>query len=221
MPHLITARKREFNQTDKSGLDWEKINAISYILGGVMFVIGSLFFFPYLQKKFPNMGIYLFLIGSFLYLLVVIHDLVEVAAYWQRSKDRFWQKIELIASGIYLLGTILFVVGSVLFSTFYTNVILGDWCFIVGCGLFFVGAGINILQIETEKNLLILQLKNIIAINFLVGSAIFLIACIPYLWIDDRDVILDFSAYLFVVGSLCFLVGGLVSYLKVYLNNDN
>jgi hypothetical protein len=51
MPHLFTHRPRLHDLTASSAdaraqFRWETINAVAYKLGGLVFVIGSILFFP-------------------------------------------------------------------------------------------------------------------------------------------------------------------------------
>lgn len=60
MPHMFVNRPRLHNLT-KGRLDleahfrWETINAVIYKVGGVLFIIGSLFFSP-VSKRTPTSG---------------------------------------------------------------------------------------------------------------------------------------------------------------------
>ena len=74
MPHLFTHRRRllglfneEHDQTSQAV--WEKTNAILYNVGGVSFVVGSIFFFPVLGD-YEDVGAWIFFAGSVLYLVV-------------------------------------------------------------------------------------------------------------------------------------------------------
>ncbi|WP_368501194.1 YrhK family protein [Shewanella sp. 3_MG-2023] len=51
MPHIFSNRRRILNLTAnkkelRAQFRWETINAIAYKVGGILFVIGSFFFFP-------------------------------------------------------------------------------------------------------------------------------------------------------------------------------
>lgn len=87
MPHAFSNRRRILNLTaDKKALRsqfrWETINAIAYKLGGILFVIGSFFFFPS-RAEYAYIGGWIFLAASLTYLVVNIHDMAEIRRYWK------------------------------------------------------------------------------------------------------------------------------------------
>ena len=82
MPHLFLNRPRKYNLAsgqDSAGkeLFWESLNAFIYKIGGVIFIFGSVLFFPAFSA-YEDLGAWSFVVGSLLYLLVTGHDLVEV-----------------------------------------------------------------------------------------------------------------------------------------------
>ena len=82
------------------------------------------------------------------------------------------------------------------------------WTFMGGSLLFVVGVCINVLQIVQSKSLITLQLMNLTAISFVVGSVLFTVASIPYLWAvkapADRTTLYIFLAWQYLTGSLLF-----------------
>lgn len=227
MPHFFSNRPRVHalvGGAGKGGLHfrWETVNAVVYTLGGVIFIFGSVLFFPSLSA-WENVGAGAFLFGSLLYLLVTGHDVVEVlASHRDRTRSRsVWQVLEFWAAVAYLAGTLLFVVGSVFFFSVFDWVGPGAWCFLIGSVLFLFGAVVNVLQIIFATTLKTLQLLNLTAISFIVGSTLFCVASIPFLWelSSDADrILLDaYLAWLFLVGSVLFLAGGLFNYWRAWL----
>ena len=104
MPHLFVNRPRlhDIIGTDPSLKDefrWETINAVVYKLGGVVFIIGSILFFPALSD-YADIGAWAFIVGSLLYLLVTGHDMAEVIRQMrtERGAATFWQMLEFIAA---------------------------------------------------------------------------------------------------------------------------
>jgi hypothetical protein len=99
----------------KSQFRWETINAVFYKIGGFLFIIGSIFFFPRFEA-YADLGAGIFFVGSLLYLVVTVHDLLEVRHHWWISGNHSRKTIlEYTAAASYVWGTILFTVGSVLF----------------------------------------------------------------------------------------------------------
>lgn len=226
MPHLIANRKRYHDLTKahpelRDQFRWETINTAVYLLGGVIFIVGSVLFFPKFSK-YADVGAWAFIVGSLLFLIVNIHDFAEVLRSRKINQpptrgDGF----ETISTMVYLVGTLFFVAGSVFFLSRFEMIIAGAWCFIIGSLGFLIGASINVLQIVVQKSLVSLQLVNLTAISFVVGSAIFAIGSVPYLWTlqnaHDQNVLLNFLAWLFVIGSALFLLGGVFNYWRAYL----
>ena len=77
------------------------------------------------------------------------------------------------------------------------------------------------LQIIQAPNLRILQYMNLIAITFVTGSVLFLVASIPYLFslqsAADTRTVDAFLATQYVVGSALFLLGGALNFARVRL----
>jgi len=214
----------------KTQFRWETINAVAYKAGGIIFLVGSVLFFPALDR-WSNLGAWLFLVGSLLYLVVNTHDAIEVTRHYREMRRRSERtgptpavdklRLEALATGTYLSGSVLFIIGSLFFLSEIDWVRGGAWCFIVGSLLFVIGASVNVLQIVQAKTLVTLQLMNLTAVTFVVGSVLFAVASVPYLWrfeaAGDRRLVLDFLAAQFVLGSALFLVGGILNYLRAYL----
>lgn len=225
MPHLFTNRVRLYDLTDdrvdrRAHFRWESINAVLYKLGGLVFIAGSILFFPRF-KAYEDIGAWIFFAGSLLYLVVTAHDMIEVWRHWRRAKRPGWLKYcEWLAASSYLLGTILFLIGSIFFLSFVEMAKAGAWCFIVGSLLFVIGACVNVLQVITSQSLLILQLMNLTAVSFVVGSVLFTVASIPYLWnfsaVKDKEQLFAFLAWQYLVGSVLFLLGGIFNYWRAY-----
>lgn len=226
MPHMFVNRHRLHNLTkDRADLRaqfrWETINAILYIIGGLSFIAGSIFFFPRLEAE-ADIGAWTFFGGSILYLIVTGHDLAEVFRHWgvSRHHDRD-QILEYTAAASYVAGTILFLVGSIFFLSAVGWFKAGAWCFVFGSLLFVVAACINILQIVAADSITTLQLMNLTAVAFVVGSVLFTVASVPYIWTiqaeSDRTILYAFLAWQYLIGSVLFFMGGVFNYWRAYL----
>lgn len=226
MPHLFVNRSRLHNLTiDRADLRaqfrWETINAVLYIIGGMVFIVGSIFFFP-MFEAYANIGAWIFFSGSLLYLIVTVHDFAEVCRYWRKSHhhDRD-QILEYTAAASYVWGTILFVVGSVFFLSYIGWFKAGAWCFVFGSLLFVLAACINVLQIIKSDSITTLQLMNLTAVSFVVGSVLFTVASVPYLWKvqteSDRTILYAFLAWQYLTGSVLFFMGGVFNYWRAHV----
>jgi hypothetical protein len=226
MPHIFTNRPRLYDLTKDSEdlharFRWETINAILYKIGGLVFIIGSILFFPALDA-YKNLGCWTFFVGSLLYLIVTAHDMAEVYCNWKATKQHdVKSRLEFVAASSYVAGTILFTVGSIFFLSTVGWTVPGAWCFVVGSLLFVVGASINVLQIIQSKKMLTLQLMNLTAITFVVGAVLFTVASVPYLWhfesTADNRILKGFLAWQYLIGSVLFLMGGVFNYWRAYI----
>ncbi|MFW5837243.1 MAG: YrhK family protein [Desulfovibrionaceae bacterium] len=225
MPHMFTNRTRLYNLTkDSSDLKaqfcWETLNAVLYKLGGLVFITGSILFFPSLER-YTDLGAWTFLAGSLLYLVVTVHDWLEVLRNWRlHKKHSRFTLLERIAASSYVWGTVLFTVGSVFFLSSIGWTIPGAWCFVFGSLLFVTGASVNVLHIIKSRTIATMQLMNLTAVSFVVGSVLFTVASIPYLWSfqaqTDQTHMFRFLAWQYLVGSILFFLGGVTNYWRAY-----
>jgi hypothetical protein len=232
MPHLFVNRPRLHHlMKDRQDLQaqfrWETINTACYLVGGILFIVGSIFFFPRFET-YADLGAWIFFVGSLLYLLVTVHDMAEVRQHWRLSKTHDRDSIlEYTAAASYVWGTVLFIGGSVFFLSALDLLKAGAWCFVIGSFLFMVGACINVLQIVKSTSINILQLMNLTAITFIVGAALFTVASVPYLWNvaakSNTITLYGFLAWQYLVGSILFFLGGIFNYWRAYtvMHNEN
>ncbi|WP_353980169.1 YrhK family protein [Salinicola endophyticus] len=228
MPHLFTNRAKLSDLTRttpdlRDDFRWETANAILYKAGGFLFIVGSIFFFPRFEA-YQNIGAWIFFVGSLLYLVVTGHDMLEVRKFWLQSPQSHHalnRRFELIAASGYLAGTLLFTVGSLFFLSWWGWFIAGAWCFVIGSLLFVLAASVNVLQIVQAPSLLSMQMTNLTAVAFVVGSVLFAVASIPYLWtfddLESKQRLFTFLAWQYLIGSLLFFLGGVSNYYRAYL----
>lgn len=227
MPHQFVNRPRFHALVGKelslrSQFKWETANAIIYVLGGILFVWGSVLFFPAFEQR-ANVGAWMFFAGSLLYLVVTAHDATEVTNYRRRLEQgpTIWDRLEAWSAACYVAGTLLFTGGSIFFLSWVGRYDAGALCFIIGSLLFVFGATINVLQIVQASDMRTLQLMNLTALNFVTGSVLFTVASVPYLFEfdDTRDerVVDAFLASQFLIGSVLFVAGGIFSFRRAYL----
>lgn len=223
MPHLFTNRPRaarHYGDADEIDLGqiWETKNSLLYELGGVLFIMGSVLFFPRFEA-WKDIGAWLFFVGSLVYLAVLIDDLIEVGYFWPKTKPvSISRLLEAMALWNYVIGTLLFTAGSLFFLSWWHWFTLGAWCFVIGSALFVAGACLNALMIIRASSVITLQMMNVIAVTFITGSLLFLIASIPYLWQlespADEATVLAYLAWQYLIGSVLFLVGGIINHRR-------
>ena len=226
MPHMFVNRPRLHALTrdvsdTRAQFRWEAINAALYELGGVVFVLGSVLFFPAFGA-YADLGAWTFFVGSLMYLVVTVHDLAEVIRHWRTSREHTLDTaLEYVAAASYVVGTILFTIGSIFFLSAVGWHAAGAWCFVIGSLLFVAGACINVLQIVTARSLVTLQLMNLTAVAFVVGSVLFTVASVPYLWTvksaGTQLTLYAFLAWQYLAGSALFLLGGVFNHWRAAL----
>ena len=144
MPHMFINRSRIHDLTRgrsdlRAQFRWETINAVVYKVGGLVFIIGSILFFPRFEA-YADIGAWTFFVGSLLYLVVTVHDLAEVRRHWRASTVHDRSMImEWTAASSYVWGTILFTAGSIFFLSAVGWYTAGAWNFIIGSGTLFGG----------------------------------------------------------------------------------
>ncbi|WP_299692734.1 YrhK family protein [uncultured Vibrio sp.] len=226
MPHVFSNRRRLLNLTAddtelRAQFRWETINAIAYKLGGVLFVLGSYFFFPS-QAEHAYIGSWLFLAASLVYLVVNVHDMAEIRRYWKSHPSHSLDELlEYLAGACYLTGTLCFFFGRVVAFPVLGMELLSTWLFIIGSLLFIIGAASNVLLIVKADSVQLLQLMNLTSITFIVGSVLYGTASVPYLWAfespNDHLLILNFLAWQYMIGSVLFLLGGVFNYWRAFV----
>lgn len=223
MPHHFVNRPRLHSLVEAAGdlqanFRWEAVNAAIYNLGGIVFMIGSVLFFPRFSA-YADIGAWAFIVGSGLYLVVTGHDMLEAGRHLGTlDRPPLTERLSFWSAATYLAGTVLFTIGSVLFLSAIGQVTTGAVCFIVGSLLFVVGATIDVLQIVQAQTLKAPQLMNLTGVCFLVGSTLFAVASVPYLWSwqasADSDKVFGFLALQYLIGSSLFLDGGIFNYWR-------
>lgn len=226
MPHLITHRPRLSAVASKrlvtpAHFAWETVNAIVYKVGGLIFIAGSVLFFPRFSA-WEDLGAWLFFGGSVLFLVVTVHDFVETGKFWRRFYiENAANQVEAFTVASYLAGTVMFTFGSLFFLSWWAWYTLAAWLFVVGSLLFAVGATGNLLQIIQARNTVCMQLLNLTAVSFLVGSTLFVVGSIPYLWRIaspvDRHILFAYLAWEYLAGSTLFFLGGLLNDARLYV----
>ena len=184
------------------------------------FVLGSVLFLPALQH-YAATAAGLFIVGSVIYLAVTVHDFIEATLYYRQHKQsRCKTVLEFFALTGYIVACLLFVFGSVLFLPDVGLEAQGAWCFIAGSLLYAAGATVNVTQITEAGTLVGMQLLNAVAVSFIIGSILFLVASIPYLWAVEafalKQTLFSYLASEFIFASVLFLAGGVVNFYRAY-----
>ena len=216
----------ETSSTKRSILKFLEEPAFSYLLGGAIFLCGSIFYLPiFFDQDNGRLGTILFVIGSVLYLFLSSHDLwvsVRKSGTTGSSHNHASPAISIFSHTIrsggelyYTIGSLFFVIGSLAFLPELSHYRLASWCFVWGSMLFVVGSTLDAIQqaispSNKKKKRVVPELLR--ALSYLLGSTLFVVASIPYMFdyksSDDRTLIYQFLSGQYIAGSLFFLVGG-------------
>lgn len=226
MAHIITNRSGESTLGSKKAseaeLRLETIKAISYELGGVAFICGSIFYFPAFSEV-EIIGQLLFFTGSVIFSFVTFSDLLQVIRYWSKhSAEDEMDKIELFIAIVYAIGSLLLLSGNFI-SLFISSASgLKPWMFIFGSILYVIGSFFNFLEIIKVQSLILLQLYNLTLVFFILGAVLFFTASIPYLWSLSDSTEMNFltlAAAEYLAGSVFFFLGGVLITHRKFMNH--
>lgn len=147
---------------EKGVCSWEFCENSLYLLGSWLYLIGTVFYWPedaqivdvvqqcslaqYYNLFSPEFeGTLLFIAGSGLFTMAAFTNALS-----QRTSDELASRLLTAVTTLYMIGSILFVVGSVAFLPDHgcdgAMIRLGAWTFIVGSALFLVGAVLSLYR---------------------------------------------------------------------------
>lgn len=242
MPHLIIDRIRSASVLCpcRWGLEKPKrsdaccaytLEALD-IIGGLTFVVGSACFLPMFSHDLRVFlwGCALFVVGSLIYCGICTFSLAESV------RERGFCTFEACENALYLAGSVIFVVGTILYwppeahhkgmdwlvesislgayFNLFTPEFEGTLLFIVGSLLFVCAAFVNGLDQRTfdssESRLL-----GATTTLYMGGSLLFVIGSVAFLPdMGCTDQMLTLGAWCFVVGSVLYVVGSVVSLIR-------
>lgn len=214
------------------------------VIAALLFVPGSVCFLPRFsrQEGYLLLGCRIFVVASIIYCAISVLALGEAMSIKGHTSFEVWENT------LYLAGSLAYLVGSVLYIPEASNtsmleaianlgrampkMSLADLCdsldgdhqlagtilFIIGSIMFALGAFTNALNLRKFDDLSS-RLFTATTTSYLVGSLLFAmgsISFIPHLGCGESMVAL--GAWNFIVGSIFFLTGSVVSLLRtVYL----
>jgi len=244
MPHLLVERIRSVPQICQCGVPCANedvprsggsflVEALD-ILVGVVFFFGSICFLPAYGSDLRTflLGCLLFIVGGALHLCLSLFTL------WEAWKSRGWCP-EAKEHAFYLLGSLLFLAGTVLYwpeeakhthvewmkglslgvyFNLFTPEFEGTLLFILGSLLFAMAAlvnGLNSYAFSQASHSLGSRLLLATTLLYMAGSLLFVLGSVAFLpnlgWGEHME---TFGASCFVAGSALYVFGGLASLLR-------
>jgi hypothetical protein len=195
----------------------EEALGVAYVLAGVAFVVGSIFFLKSFSA-FYALGCYLYLAGGLIYLTTTCYD-ARQAMRENKTYEVAMNMLYVVGSGLYLLGTVCYLPSAI--AIFPRATECGAWLFIVG-SLFFIHAcfvnGAHAgaffseqLPMDPRKVALARVLVLITTNSTMLGSCAFLVGSVLYLpTIGCGELAETDGTWTFVVGSLLFVLSGVL-----------
>lgn len=186
----------------------EVIHAVLQTLGALCFCVGSIFFLPALEHYF-TVGLWLYLAGFVAFIAVSTHELSRGFSF---------------VSFAYLVGSIVFGTGCILFLPSIALATAGAWCFVVGSVGFSVGALGMLFSISANQSSTAFFWDQLATCSNLIGAILYLTGSLPYLHTFESLVDQDFSFLLaaleFLVGSILFSMAGFTSINQAIMSNS-
>jgi len=236
MPHLLIERLRSFPSL---GSFTSPFNRKDYPIGafvlealditaGIIFVVGSVCFLPPYSDNLDVFlaGCILFVIGGLLYLIIC------ACAFFEALSLKGLQTLEASENGLYLFGSWLFLVGTILYwpaEAHYRHIdklqemslgqyfnlfdpeFEGTLLFIIGSVMFAFAAFFNALN-QREFDEWTSKLLSAITSLYLGGSLLFAMGSVAFLPnMGCSKQMQQIGAWLFIIGSVLFVIGGCLS----------
>lgn len=232
MPHLLVERIRSpVLVTRKEYPSLAFVIEVLDVIAGIIFVISSVCFLPHFAHTLNTFlaGCAGYIAGSFLYLL--LSAFAQAEAYIEKG----WTSMEFCENSLYFIGSWTFFVGTVLYwpseahhkimeklqgctVAQYLNIFSpefeGTLLFIAGSMMFAMAAFTNALN-QRKFDDRTSTMLTITTSLYMLGSLLFVggsVAFLPDLGCNEQ--MLNIGACSFIIGSLFYLVGAVVSLLR-------
>ncbi|KAF4040857.1 YrhK-like protein [Phytophthora infestans] len=217
---------------------WEKCveigRVVSYFLGSVLFLIGSIYFYPEYSVLWDgDAGVFAswcYVAGCIMFFTGANLDFVQTIRYNHGTQLRqvvraFNSLTNYMASSIFILGALYFL------PTWYPKAPeLGCWSFFVGCILFCAAAIVDLIFIAVtheDTRATGFKIKNIVcwgtiaALGTFIGALFFILGSWYYLpryinRVDDGTHYMNKAISFYVTGSVFFIINSLAIIPEVY-----
>lgn len=247
MPFLLLDRLRDLpewvrhsfdatlgNEADKSGCRRRAAFAYCLALSGlfadIVFVVGSICFLPQFSRDLDVflMGCMLFVVGCGIYVVLTSITFLECL------NQKGFYCFEAFEHLLYWIGSLLFLVGSVLYwpaeaehehiewmkgmaPGVYFNLMSpefeGSVLFIIGSMVFVMAAFVNGLSIrgfDTYQQHLVTAITSM----YMLGSLLFVMGSVAFLpELGCNEKMLTYGCWAFIIGSLLFVIGSCLNML--------
>ncbi|KAK1932370.1 hypothetical protein P3T76_012364 [Phytophthora citrophthora] len=250
MPGVVSPRNSHFSMQmtprqpdvlmngDHELATWEKCvemgRPLSYFLGSVLFLFGSIYFYPELSIKWNGkaglFASWCFVVGCIMFFAGANLDFIQTIRYNHGTQLR--QVIRAYNALANYMATSIFILGALYFlpSWYPKAPELGCWSFIVGCVLFCSAAIVEILFIcltHEDPRVSGFRFKNIAcwgtvaSLGTFFGALFFILGSYYYLpkyinRVDDGTHYMNKAITFYVIGSVFFIINSLALIPDVY-----
>jgi len=195
-----------------NAVTWELMSGLFSVFCGSSLTVGSILFLPqYYNDEDVIGGEWFFIMANIVRLSLSTRATLKICCYRDTKNVS-----ELLAAVMCMGGASLFITGSALLLFSVHQYDAPAWSFIVGSVFFLIGslASMSHSWDGTYPDLRSSRLASWEAVNFALGSSFYVAASIPYLYEfenpQDEYIIYRFLATMYILGSVLFLVGGLL-----------
>jgi hypothetical protein len=209
---------------------WSLFRVGSYLIGSLLFLSGSILFYPSYALLWngngPYVASYCFVIGCILFVIGTNADFIDTIR--DAQCFTFWMRVFRIYNRVsYVIAGVIFLLGSVYFIPEYYALYptLGCWAFIYGSVLFCISGFVDLLFLAYTPNeheeisftpRKLASWDALAAIATLIGAFLFVLGSYYYLpkFIATEDIVAS-TAYAvlaciyFIIGSVFFLINAL------------
>lgn len=232
-----------FKSTVDNSMMWKLWHGTNYLLGGILFVLGSLCYYPFSSNYVSGevLGGWLFTIGSLNFLLA---DLTEWDHYkfgctsiydfpnLDKSCFSYLRRAEMgINFFISVIGSLLYLMGSIYFIPAMENILLGEYLFIYGSIIIFFSQFLkcyrSLITNEKDPSDKNIDIRNITSDTkgFMVdifagfGGLFYTIGTYSFMEeLTEDDLIL--SVHFFILGGVSFFISGVFMQLRYFIKKN-
>lgn len=183
---------------------------IADLVASLIWMVGSVCFFPSVSESVFISGCIMFVIGSFIFSGICTFTYLEAVSRSGFISFEAWE------NALYFGGSLIYLVGTVFYWPF-TIEVAGTLLFIVGSFFFGMAAfcnGLNQRRFENTSHRMLVGTTSL----YMAGSMMFIMGSVCFMpEMGGNDNLENMGAASFVVGSVLFVAGGIVSLVRTIM----
>jgi len=237
MPHLLIERTRSVpfvclcRASKRGDAAFAYLVEVVDIIGGISFIVGSVCFLPVFAEDISVFlaGCCLFIVGALVYFGICMFTLAEA------TRERGLLSFEVCENLLYLVGSVMFVFGTVLYYPPEAHHLQMNWIvqrlslgvyfnlfspeyegtllFILGSAFFAFAAFVNGLN-QRSFDTLSSQMLTVTTTLYMAGSLLFVMGSVAFL--PDHRWMLTIGAWCYIIGSSLYVLGSVLSLWRTH-----